>query len=249
MKSLDNHFVREFLRRWKDCVETENLDKIASNSTTLTEDGQKVELKWQVNTRYARFLYVLVRMFEPEKILEIGMANGISSAYIAKAQNLYAQKRHTHVIVDPYKSSEWHNAGKALLQRLDLYHNVKVIEDYSLSAIPHLEKDAFRLDSMIIQMKVEKLGTRRKGGGFIQASHWNYENLDITETMATIIFDSNRVVLDTLLFAKEQNYISSTGYLESRTDTFDLVFSPQSPQRSQRIIFYLPSLCTLRSPW
>ena len=146
MKSLDNHFVREFLRRWKDCVETENLDKIASNSTTLTDDGQKIELKWHVNTRYARFLYVLVRMFEPEKILEIGMANGISSAYIAKAQNLYAQKKHTHVIVDPYQFSQWHNAGKALLKRLDLYHNVKVIEDYSLSAIPNLEKDGWKFD-------------------------------------------------------------------------------------------------------
>jgi predicted O-methyltransferase YrrM len=146
MKFLDSHFVREFLRRWKDCVETENLDKIASNSTTLTEDGQKIELKWQVNTRYARFLYVLVRMFEPEKILEIGMANGISSAYIAKAQNLYAQKKHTHVIVDPYQFSQWHNAGKALLKSLDLYHNVKVIEDYSLSAIPNLEKEGWKFD-------------------------------------------------------------------------------------------------------
>ncbi|MGD9318848.1 MAG: class I SAM-dependent methyltransferase [Desulfobacteraceae bacterium] len=146
MKFLDSHFVREFLRTWKDCVETENLDKIASNSTTLTEDGKKVELKWQVNTRYAKFLYVLVRMFEPEKILEIGMANGISSAYIAKAQNLYARKKDTHVIVDPYQFSQWHNAGKALLKRLDLYHNVKVIEDYSLSAIPNLEKDGWKFD-------------------------------------------------------------------------------------------------------
>ena len=103
MKFLDSHFVREFLRTWKDCVETENLDKIASNSTTLTEDGKKVELKWQVNTRYAKFLYVLVRMFEPEKILEIGMANGISSAYIAKAHNLYARKKYTNVILDPYQ--------------------------------------------------------------------------------------------------------------------------------------------------
>ena len=146
MKFLDSHFVREFLRTWKDCVETENLDKIASNSTTLTEDGKKVELKWQVNTRYAKFLYVLVRMFEPEKILEIGMANGISSAYIAKAQNLYARKKDTHVIVDPYQFSQWHNAGKALLKRLDLYHNARVIEDYSLSAIPNLEKEGWKFD-------------------------------------------------------------------------------------------------------
>lgn len=146
MKSLDSHFVNDFLRQWKACVETEDLDKIASNRTTLAEDGKKVELKWQVNTRYARFLHVLVRMFEPEKILEIGMANGISSAYIAKAQNLYVRKKDIHVIVDPFQSSKWHSAGKALLKRLELHHNVKVIEDYSYSAIPNLEKEGWRFD-------------------------------------------------------------------------------------------------------
>ncbi len=150
MKFLDSHSIREFLRLWKDCAETEDLDKIASQSTTLTEDGKKVALKWHVNTRYARFLYVLVKMFQPEKILEIGMANGISSAYMAKAQNLYVRKEDTHVIVDPYQFSHWHNAGKALLKRLDLYHNVKVIEDYSHRAIPDLEEDGWRFDFAFI---------------------------------------------------------------------------------------------------
>jgi predicted O-methyltransferase YrrM len=146
MKPLDSRFIREFLRQWKDCVETHDLDRIASNSTILAEDGRQVELKWQVNKRYARFLYLLVKMCEPEKILEIGMANGISSAYIAKAQNLYSRKKDTHVIVDPYQSSNWHNAGKALLERLELHHNVIVIEDYSYSAIPGLEKEGWRFD-------------------------------------------------------------------------------------------------------
>jgi autotransporter translocation and assembly factor TamB len=90
--------------------------------------------------------------------------------------------------------------------------------------IPHLEKDSFELDSMILQINLKKLVTGRQGRGLIMASHWHYDSLEINQTIANIIFDSNRVVLDTLLFANNLNYVSSTGSMEALGDTIDIKF-------------------------
>jgi autotransporter translocation and assembly factor TamB len=90
--------------------------------------------------------------------------------------------------------------------------------------IPHLEKDSFVLDSMILQINLKNLVTRRQGRGLIMASHWHYDSLEINQTMANIIFDSNRVVIDTLLFANNLNYVSSTGSVEALGDTIDIKF-------------------------
>jgi len=90
--------------------------------------------------------------------------------------------------------------------------------------IPHIEKDSFVLDSMILQLDISKVASIRQGSGSILSPHWQYDDLEITETITYLVFDSNRVVLDTLLFANEQNYVSSIGYGEVRNDTIDLVF-------------------------
>jgi predicted O-methyltransferase YrrM len=140
MKAFDEKLVAQFLASWRSCKETEDLDQLAAAKTTLAEGGTSIALQCQINARYGRFLYVLVRMFRPARIIEIGMANGISSAYIAKAQNTYEKALNAHTIIDPFQSTQWRNAGKALLKRLDLYHNVKVMEDYSYRAVPELEK-------------------------------------------------------------------------------------------------------------
>ena len=150
MQIFEKRLVKEFLLSWMNCRETEDLDKIAQGKTTVTEDGNRVELTWQINFRYGRFLFVLVKMLEPSTILEVGMANGISSAYLAKAQNTYLKEKNAHVVIDPFQSTQWSNAGIALLKRLDLYENVRFVEDYSLSAIPQLEKDGHRFDFAFI---------------------------------------------------------------------------------------------------
>jgi hypothetical protein len=89
--------------------------------------------------------------------------------------------------------------------------------------IPNLSIDAFQLDSMIIQINLKRLVTSRQGTGFIQASHWQYDSLEINQTIANVIFDSNQVVIDTLLFANKLNYVSSTGSIEALGDTVDVI--------------------------
>ena len=91
--------------------------------------------------------------------------------------------------------------------------------------IPHLEKDDFALDSMYMQIDIERLASGRQGTGSFFSPHWHYDSLEITETMANFVFDSNRIEIDTLLFANELNYISTTGFIEANFDTVDIAFN------------------------
>lgn len=137
---FDMVFARQFLAAWPRAEGTDEIDRIAKSPTSI----------WAVVPRYGRFLFTLVMMFKPRRILEVGMANGVSCAYIAKAQLSYLQQDGAHVIIDPFQSTQWHNAGRAMLERLGLDRNIEVIEDYSIHAIPNLEKQGQRFDLAFI---------------------------------------------------------------------------------------------------
>ncbi|MDP1993532.1 MAG: class I SAM-dependent methyltransferase [Syntrophales bacterium] len=141
-----------FLNAWENHSETPELDRIALSPTILSEDGHEIPLRSQVSIRYAHFLYHLVKLFRPDHILEIGMANGISSAFIASAHRIYAKEGQVsaHIIIDPFQSSDWKGAGRALLSRLQLDAHVDIMEDYSVHAISALEKQGRLFDFVFI---------------------------------------------------------------------------------------------------
>jgi predicted O-methyltransferase YrrM len=149
---FDAFLRRDFLLAWGRHNETPELDRIADSPTTFSEDGEEIAQEAQVNVRYAHFVYQLVKLSRPVHVLEIGMANGISSAFIAKARRGYAGECETqsHVIVDPFQASEWKGAGRALLKRLNLETGVEILEDYSYSAVPLLEKQGYAFDFVFI---------------------------------------------------------------------------------------------------
>jgi len=147
---FDMALAKRFLKAWVSNDQTDDLDQIATGRTTVAPDGTELELFAQVSVRYGRFLHTLVGMFQPKDVLEIGMANGISSAYIAQAHNRYHGEGGSHVIIDPFQSTDWQNAGRALLSRLKLDHNIDVIEDLSIVAVPVLERQGRQFDFVFI---------------------------------------------------------------------------------------------------
>lgn len=147
---IDKSFTDELMRQWTKGGQTAALDRIVQSGTTLAGNGREIPLIGHVSVRYARFLWTIVSMFQPQRVLEIGMANGISSAYIASAQRGYLQCEGAHVIIDPFQSGQWQNAGRALLQRLGIDQNVRVVEDFSICAMPQLEKQGERFDFVFI---------------------------------------------------------------------------------------------------
>lgn len=149
---FDKTLADRFLNAWKAHTETPDLDRIALSPTTLSEDGHEIPLHSQISIRYAHFLYQLVALFRPERVLEIGMANGISSAFIARARRGYAieGEAQAHIIIDPFQSSAWKGAGRALLRRLELDAHVEIMEDYSIHAVSVLEKQGCLFDFVFI---------------------------------------------------------------------------------------------------
>lgn len=139
------------LRQWRDQSDTPDLDEIATSPTYVTLDGRDVPRDWQLSKRYGRLLYLLVKTFQPKSILEIGMATGVSSAYIARARQSYAsQTASSHVIVDPFQTTDWGGGGKALLSQLGLTDGIEIVEEPSVFAVPLLEKSGRRFDFVFI---------------------------------------------------------------------------------------------------
>lgn len=163
----------------------------------------------------------------------------IEPSYIRMGENssfYFSGQLDENQIVDVKLSTE-QNSINTLTSALDLpeingkfdgnFFLTGTIRDPDLEGylwIPHLDKDSFVLDSMILQINLKNLVTRRQGRGLIMASHWNYDSLEINQTLANVIFDSNRIVIDTLLFANNLNYVSSTGSVEALDDTIDIRF-------------------------
>ena len=147
---FDDFLKRDFLLAWARHDETPELDRIAASNTALSEGGDEIFQHSQVSVRYAHFLYQLVKLLRPAHVLEVGMANGISSAFIGEARRGYAGEEGKHVIIDPFQSSEWKGAGRALLKRLNLEPGVEVLEDFSYAAVPLLEKKGYIFDFVFV---------------------------------------------------------------------------------------------------
>lgn len=141
--TLDAERVREFLHLW------EHGD--APNDLDAAMRGSEISRTAGVSPRYCRFLYTLVARFKPRRILEVGFANGISTAYMAAALKTYQPDTGgNYVVLDPFQESQWHNAGRKLLDHLELESRVRVVEEPSHQAIPRLEAEGERFDLVFL---------------------------------------------------------------------------------------------------
>lgn len=88
------------------------------------------------------YLYTLVRHLAPAVTIEVGMANGLSTLFIAQALRDNGVGR--HIAIDPFQSTDWQNAGRALIKRAELESLVELRETYSHRALPELEREGVR---------------------------------------------------------------------------------------------------------
>ncbi|MFL5342205.1 MAG: class I SAM-dependent methyltransferase [Gemmataceae bacterium] len=101
-------------------------------------DGTTRPMNVYIPRDEGNLLYTLVRELQPAVTVEVGMANGLSTLFIAEA--LAANGLGRHVAIDPYQKTDWHSAGLALLRRARLDHLVELIELPSHQALPELER-------------------------------------------------------------------------------------------------------------
>lgn len=91
--------------------------------------------------------------------------------------------------------------------------------------LPFFSVSTVRLDTIRLDLTLEKAFSRRQGGARFSVVHGDLGGFPLTEARVAVRFDSNRVEMDTLRFASDENTINSRGWLEMRQDTIELGFN------------------------
>lgn len=118
------------------------VDELYAARTVPLADGGSAPMDVYIPREEGELLYALVRSLRPELSIEVGMANGLSTLFIAKALRDNAAGR--HIAIDPFQSTHWRGAGLALLRRARLDSLVELRELPSHQALPELERSGLR---------------------------------------------------------------------------------------------------------
>ena len=89
---------------------------------------------------------------------------------------------------------------------------------------PSMKYREIQVDSLILQLQLDHVLTRRKGNAHFSMRRCAYQNIKLMEVTMNATFDSNRVAIDTLVCSNNGNYIALTGFAEFRDSESILVF-------------------------
>lgn len=124
------------------------LDEVYRTRVVPSGDGGTAPMNVYIPREEGDYLYSLVRLLKPTVSVEVGMANGLSTLFIAQA--LRDNRHGRHIAIDPYQSSEWKDAGMALLDKARLSSLVELRQAFSHQALPELERAGERIQFAFI---------------------------------------------------------------------------------------------------
>jgi predicted O-methyltransferase YrrM len=97
---------------------------------------------------FAEALYRTVRTEQPGAVLEIGMANGVTSTAIAQALSDNGSGR--VISIDPHQTTDWESGGLSLLAAAGLSDLHELREEPDFVALPALLADGQKFDLVYI---------------------------------------------------------------------------------------------------
>lgn len=113
------------------------------------EAGVVRPLSAQINENLADALYRTVLVHRPRLVVEVGMANGVSSLAILSALRDAAAAGAPAgrlISIDPYQRREWHGVGVANVARAGLADAHELMEMPDYLALPELLRGGMRVD-------------------------------------------------------------------------------------------------------
>jgi len=121
------------------------LEDMLQTGTSLDANGQRIKLDASaLPPREGAFLHRLVARLQPKTVLEIGLAYGTSSLYIAGALGDLEGIR--YIVMDPFQEQKYHNIGLHNLQRAGFESVVEFYAESSHRVLPRLEAGGLKLD-------------------------------------------------------------------------------------------------------
>jgi predicted O-methyltransferase YrrM len=126
------------------------LKKIFISYKLENAKGEKRILSSSINPPEGFHLYSLVKENKLKKVLEVGMAYGVSSLYICQGFEDSGFDNQSLVSIDPYQSTQWENIGILNLEKEGLSKYSSVIEEKSFVAMSKLFDRGYKFDLIFI---------------------------------------------------------------------------------------------------
>jgi hypothetical protein len=121
------------------------LREIYDTGEVVLGDGTRRAAHAQVSRANAEGLYRAVLRERPARVLEVGMAYGISSlAILAALQDTGGEGR--LLSIDPHQGQIWRDGGRKTVERSGLGHRHELIEDFDYLVLPRLIEQQCRFD-------------------------------------------------------------------------------------------------------
>ena len=121
------------------------LRELLTTHTARTPSGEAVLLDSFLDATHAEALYRHLRSQRPRVVVEVGMANGISTLAILTALKENGGEGQL-VSIDPNQSTQWRDCGRAAVARAGLAARHRVIEKPDSLALPELLAASTRVD-------------------------------------------------------------------------------------------------------
>jgi predicted O-methyltransferase YrrM len=115
-----------------------------------------IDIHSNIKKEEGKILYKLIKDTKATKILEIGMAFGLSSLFILQSLKYFHHKYNNDDVnykltsIDPFQLTQWNGLGIQNLKNAKLYANHKLIEEKSFIALPELIKKKKLYDIIFI---------------------------------------------------------------------------------------------------
>ena len=129
-------------------IPDEFIRSIFLSQSVYDSQGKVCPLTGHVRRPFAEALYRTVIKHKPKLVVEIGMAEGISTVVILSALDRVGEG--TLISIDPYQSTNWRGIGLETVRRRGLQDRHRVIESFDYLALPQLLADGLRLDFAFI---------------------------------------------------------------------------------------------------
>lgn len=120
------------------------LREILATGRTVAGNGETIVLSSYLDGTAAEALFRQVSALRPEVVVEVGMANGISTLAILTA--LEANGTGRLISIDPNQSTQWRDSGRTAVKRSGLAHRHTVMEEPDYLALPRLLEAGTKVD-------------------------------------------------------------------------------------------------------
>jgi len=124
------------------------LDEILKSQQVIDAEGNALPLHSHLPPEEGEVLQHWVGKFQPRRLLEIGLAYGLSSLYISDAIADWPPQ--CYHIIDPFQEQQWNGIGKRNLQQAGFWPGITHFSQRSEFCLPQLLEADNRYDFAFI---------------------------------------------------------------------------------------------------